>query len=56
MLAARSSEIWPLAFARSDSARLRAVAHDCCVLHSMHYLWGTRVGSATFEELYETSH
>jgi hypothetical protein len=43
-------------FAESNSARPHAVAHDCCVLHSMHYLWSTRMGCATFEEPYETSH
>jgi hypothetical protein len=56
VLVARSSKIWPLAFAEITSARPRAVPHDCCVLHSMHYLWSTRMACATFEEPYETSH
>ena len=56
MLLARSSKIWPLAFSQSNSARSHAMAHDCCVLHSMHYLWSTRMSCATFEEAYETSH
>jgi hypothetical protein len=56
MLVARSSKVWPLAFSQGNSARSHAVRHDCCVLHSMHYLWSTRMGCATSEEPYETSH
>ena len=56
MLVARSSKVWPLAFSQGNSARSHAVTHHCCVLHSMHYLWSTRMGCATSEEPYETSH
>jgi hypothetical protein len=56
VLVARSAKIWPLALAEIIRRDRVAVAHDCCVLHSMHYLWSTRMGCATFEEPYETSH